>query len=452
MTGDGTASTNPRSGARLVLRAALAADSPLRRVLPDDVGERVRRVRRHLPTAAARVLDRQIGGSGPRLGGSEFEAAFREACARPPVPGEPTRLWIAPANFAGQGRAWAQAVQRHLAGVGARNMAVSGRIVFAADQLVAPQIYRDIAWQRAQERYVLANYTHVLVESERPVFGTLYGRTCVQDVRRLRAAGVSVALISHGSDLRVPSDHARRHPFSPFAPGAGAGPEVDATTAKLEAQARRNRELLARFDGPVFVSTPDLLDDAPHAVWCPTVVDPDEWSRDAPVLERPVPRVVHIPSNGLLKGSAHIDAALAPLAQAGFIDYRRLEGVPRDVLRREYERADIVVDQVAMGLYGVAAIEAMAAGRLVLAYLGEPVRERIRAATGLEVPIVEVTPRTLRIRVEEAVADRDAARARAAAGPDYARRVHDGRLSARELGENWLRETNHMTGGYTTAK
>ena len=43
------------------VRAALAADSPLRRVLPDDAGERVRQARRHLPVRAARVLDRQLG-------------------------------------------------------------------------------------------------------------------------------------------------------------------------------------------------------------------------------------------------------------------------------------------------------------------------------------------------------------------------------------------------------
>ncbi|WP_157087293.1 hypothetical protein [Piscicoccus intestinalis] len=440
---------DPQTALKDGLRIALAADSPLRRMLPDDTGERLRQVRRHLPTRAARALDRQIGGAGLRLDQAQFAAAFDAASVRPHVPAEPIRLWIAPANFAGQGRAWAEAVNRHLPGASARNMAVAGRIPYVADQLVAPQVYRDIAWQRAQERYVLQNYTHVLVESERPVFGTLYGRTCVEDVRRLRAKGLSVALISHGSDLRVPSDHARRHPFSPFAPDSGASPDVyglpgecarpivDATTAKLEVQARRNRDLLARFDGPVFVSTPDLLDDAPHAVWCPTVVDPEEWSRDAPVLERAVPRVVHIPSNGHLKGSAHIDAALAPLAQTGLIDYRRLEAVGREELKREYEQADIVVDQVAMGLYGVASIEAMAAGRVVLAYLGEPVRERIRADTGLEVPIVEVTPETLSPALERLLADRAWARSRAAEGSSYAYGVHDGARSAAVLA-GWL--------------
>lgn len=403
----------------------------MRRLLPDGVGERVRQVRRHVPVAAARVLDRRLGGGVAEASPAEFEAELAAGSVRPWPPATATRVWVAPANFAGQGRAWAAALEAHVPGVGARNMAVVGRIPFAADQRVAPGVYRDLAWQRAQERYVLGNYTHVLVESERPVFGTLYGRTCEEDVRRLRRAGLGVALISHGSDLRVPSEHARRHPPSPFADAD------DATTDVLERQARRNRDLLARYDGHVFVSTPDLLDDAPRATWCPTVVDAAEWACHAPVLARDVPRVVHIPSNGRLKGTAHVDAALEPLARAGAIDYRRLEGVDRERLRREYREADLVVDQVAMGLYGVAAIEAMAAGRVVLAYVGESVRERIRQVTGLAVPIVEVTAETLRERVEALLADRDGARAAAGAGPAYAREVHDGRLSARVL-SGWL--------------
>ncbi len=420
-----------RAGLARGARRALASDSPLRRALPDDLGERVRQVRRHAPVPLARVLDRQLGGAGPRLSGADFATAFAQASRRPDVPSEARRLWVAPANFAGQGDAWARAVGAHVAGVGARSMAVAGRIAFPTDQRVDPAIYRDLAWQRAQERYVLDHYTHVLVESERPVLGTLYGRTCEGEVPRLRAAGLGVALISHGSDLRVPSDHAARHPDSPF-----AGPQ-DASTAILQRQALRNRALLARFDGPVYVSTPDLLDDAPHATWCPTVVDVAAWSAAAPLLERPVPRVVHIPSSGRLKGTPHIDAALEPLAAAGLIDYRRLEGVDRSVVRAEYEAADLVVDQVAMGLYGVAAIEAMACGRVVLAYVGDTVRARIRAATGADVPILEATPATLRALVESIAADRDTARAQAAAGPAYVRAVHDGRLSASVLAR-WL--------------
>ena len=349
----------------------------------------------------------------------------------PVPPEEDVRLWVAPANFAGQGYAWARSVEEHLPGVGARAMAVEGPHGFPADQVVPETAYRDIAWQRAQERYLLRSYTHLLVEAGRPVLGTLHGRTCAGELPVLRAAGLSVGLLSHGSDLRVPSRHAESFEHSPF---RGA---TDDVTARLERNARAQVALFEAFDGPTFVSTPDLLDYAPGAVWCPTVVDPDAWASDTPVLERPRPRVVHAPSRGRLKGSQHIDPVLADLDARGVITYVRLEGVPHTRVREEVRAADVVVDQAVMGLYGVSALEGLASGRLVLGFVGDRVRERVREATGLDVPIVEIMPTTLPDVLAEVLDQRDRARDTAALGPAFVRAVHDGRRSAGVLG-GWL--------------
>jgi glycosyltransferase involved in cell wall biosynthesis len=98
-----------------------------------------------------------------------------------------------------------------------------------------------------------------------------------------------------------------------------------------------------------------------------------------------------------------------------------------------YKGADIVIDQFTMGLYGVAACEAMAAGRIVVSFVGDTVRARAREITGREVPIVEATPATLVEVLEKILDDRDAARDAAAAGPSYVRENHDGRRSAAAL-------------------
>jgi hypothetical protein len=86
-----------------------------------------------------------------------------------------------------------------------------------------------------------------------------------------------------------------------------------------------------------------------------------------------------------------------------------------------------------MGIYGVAACEAMAAGRVVVSFVGDTVRARARKATGRELPIVEATPGTLVEVVEKLLDDRDAARDFAAAGPSYVWANHDGRRSALAL-------------------
>lgn len=410
--------------ARKILRTLLGPGTPLRRALPGPAKRGLRTLRRHLPVKVVRVVDTSTGKKPPA---PLDPAVFAAASVRPHVPREDVRVWVAPANFAGQGKAWAEALNRHVDGVGARSMAVIGAIRFDVDQEVALEAYRDTQWQRDQEKYVFENYTHALIEAERPLFGTRYGSTCEVEITKLREAGLTVGLISHGSDLRIPSRHAQMFEHSPF-----DDPE-DKTYTILEARAVNNARIIDEFDGPVFVSTPDLLDYAPRAKWCPTVVDVSEWDSDWPLLARRVPRVVHIPSNGKLKGSGFIDQIMGELAAEGRIEYRRPHGVSRDDIRREFIEADIVIDQVVMGLYGVTAIEALAGGRVVVAFLGDTVRERIRNAVGMDVPMREATVETLREVIVDIIDNREAARQFASVGPEYVARVHDGRMSARVL-------------------
>jgi glycosyltransferase involved in cell wall biosynthesis len=111
------------------------------------------------------------------------------------------------------------------------------------------------------------------------------------------------------------------------------------------------------------------------------------------------------------------------------LELRMLTGLPPAEAAAQIRRADVVVDQVLLGLYGVLACEAMACGRLVLGHLGEPLRSRV----GQPVPVVEADPRTLAQVMEWVLDDRAAAREHAATGRAFVEEVHDGRLSAAVL-------------------
>jgi len=359
------------------------------------------------------------------------ELGFRPAdVVRPvPAPTAPVRLYVAPVNFAGQGYRWARAA-RLLPGVGATSMQYRTATDFgfpADDSLPVAVFVHSRRWGRWQADRVLHGYTHVLVEAERPVLGRSYGLDLRREVAALRAAGVSVGLVSHGSDLRLPSRHLAREPWSPF---GDPGWEL---ARRLEEQALENARIVAELGAPVFVSTPDLLLDAPDATWLPVVVDPQAWGARRPVDLRARPVVVHAPSRGPMKGTAHVDAALSPLHEAGTIEYRQVTGVPADEMPGVYTAADIVVDQVVLGLYGVAAVEAMAAGRLVVGHVSEQVRAHVRRTTGLDVPVLEATPDTLAAVVEGVLARPEAHEILAARGPAFVAAVHDGRFSAEVL-------------------
>lgn len=396
--------------------------------------EMSRRVRSALVKAAPEPLLR----FGRRVRWEARKAAAAQAepvqHSFPDVPGTPIRLLVGPANFAGQGWAWGRAAER-IDGVGSRVLTVDGGgYSYGTDYGVSQELFRDPAWQVQHERYVLDGFSHVLLEAVRPVLGlrSTYVADCRHDVEHLHAAGLATALVAHGSDVRLPSRHAARERWSPFRDG-------DELNERLEKYAKRSGDYAASFDGPVFVSTPDLLVDLPRAHWLPVVVDTARWLPGEAPMQRRRPVVMHAPSNPRLKGTATIEEALTRLEASGVVEYRRIEGVPNAQMPAVLAEADIVVDQLAMGLYGVAAAEAMAAGRVVVSYVGEVIRGTVRAELGREVPIAEADPETLADVVAGLAADRDRARDLAAEGIAYARDVHDGGRSAEVL-RPWLSE------------
>ncbi len=349
------------------------------------------------------------------------------------VPSAPVRLYVAPANFAGQGFAWARAVEDHLPGVAARNMAPlgGGRFSYPADYSVPEYVAAGSRrWQRAQ-RAAVEQFTHVLVEAELPLFPRLGDGSVLSEVRALRRSGVHVATICHGSDIRPPSVHAASSPWSPF-----LDPKFGDETAKLEQATSRNLRLLEtlRDEGTfAFVSTPALLEYVPWASWCPVVVDVERWRTEEEPLRRPVPVVVHAPSKGVIKGTALIEPVLWRLHEEKIIEYRQAKGLDHDQMVDLYRSADVVLDSFRTGNYGVATCEALAAGRVVVARLDDGVRSAARRARGMEIPVVEADPSTLRSVLEDILRDRDRFRTLAAQGPEFVRDLHDGAASARAL-------------------
>lgn len=336
-------------------------------------------------------------------------------------------LGIGPANSAGQGWAWARAAERRLQGVQSCVVAVrNGKYDYPSDVPVARTAFaRNTTWQTAASQAASTTWTHAILEAGRPVFGTLNGRDFRGDAELLRRAGVRVGLVLHGSEIRDPRVHAATHPWSPF-----TAPD-DPHTKRLQRVCDVLLPLVRSFDGPVFVSTADQLDYLPEATWLPVVVDTDRWRPGPPVLENRVPLVVHAPSTPWLKGTEQVTAALQPLADAGRIELRLVTGMRPAQAAELIRSADIVVDQVLLGLYGVLACEAMSAGRLVLGNVGERLRGRVPA----EVPVIEVTPADLAKVLEGFLADPMAAQKAAARGPAFVEKFHDGRYSSEVLAE-----------------
>lgn len=401
----------------------------------------VKRAARHLMRTAvaatpAWILQRALPHH------QRLDASRRTPAVQPPSTG--IRLLVAPTNTAGQGWAMARAAEV-LSDVGARTVGIvpaGGGFGYPADQVVTPAEYRwSTQWQRAQRRAVLAGFTHALVESGRPLFGDTFARPVEADLRAMDAAGISVALYFHGSEVRLPSRHLARTPDSPFAPGLWP------LTPALEHQARRMHTLAQKFAGAVFVSTPDLLLDVPFATWLPVSVDPAAWVTLRAPFSTPggPPIVSHVPSNAIVKGTDLIEPLLLRLHDEGVIRYAPLRGLQASEMVDAYQGADIVLDQFRIGTYGVAACEAMAAGRIVISNLGDQVRAEAERQLGEAVPIIESTAHELEEVLRGVIADPEAVLPLAERGPHFVRRHHDGRRSAEVL-TPWLKGSRREPG------
>ncbi|WP_164233515.1 glycosyltransferase [Microbacterium hydrocarbonoxydans] len=378
---------------------------------------------------AGRLLSALPEGVQMRVNKAKYGFEPSDVPAAVRVPEGEKRLYIAPVNFAGQGYRWARAAEM-LPGVGAVSMQYRnpvGDFGFPADYALPTAIFlRSRRWQRAQFDAVSQGFTHVLIEAVRPIFGGLFDGDLRREVRALRDAGVTVGLIAHGTDVRVPGEHRADNPFSPF-----HGDEWDQTPI-LERSARERRDLAHELALPTFYSTATLARHLPPATWLPVVIDPEPWVQGVPALSRRIPVVVHAPSSGIVKGTASVRAAAERLADEGLIEYREAHSVPAHEMPELYRSADIVVDALRMGNYGVAAVEAMAAGRVVVTYLTDLARREAEEASAVP-PCVVADPTTVEQVLRDICAHPDRYRPLAAQGPEFARRVHDGRRSALAL-------------------
>jgi hypothetical protein len=348
------------------------------------------------------------------------------------------RLVLGPANYAGQGFEWARAVREHAPGWSARNVVVTptrAALTFPADlPLVADEWAQPMARiELAVE--LLADATDVVVEAMRPLLAVRHPGVDVnawdpalgrQDVRALESTGRRVSLLFHGSEARRPDVHAELTPWSPFGSSGN-----EALTANLVRATRAVHEALEDFAGTRFVSTPDLLDHVPDARWLPVVVGPSSFEPARPPFDGRRPVVAHAPSSSALKGSQWVDPVLQRMHDDGLLTYLRLRDLPPIMVPSVLREVDVVIDQVVLGNPGVLAAQAMAAGRLVVAHLPQQVRRRFADP----VPVVEATPATVEQVMLAVLENNDHYREVAARGVAFARKYHDGRMSAQVITE-----------------
>jgi glycosyltransferase involved in cell wall biosynthesis len=164
--------------------------------------------------------------------------------------------------------------------------------------------------------------------------------------------------------------------------------------------------------------------------------DAIRWVPDAEVIPpgvdlaalRPVPPsrddkpvFVHAPSSRARKGT---DQFVRACEQLG-VELEIVEGLHHAEARKRYEAADVVLDQLNAGWYGMLAIEAMALGKPVVTFLHDEATRRTEEAFETPVPIVRASKENLVETLRPLAESAEERRRIGAESRAYVERVHD---------------------------
>ncbi|HEV7565364.1 MAG TPA: hypothetical protein VGO31_05335 [Microbacteriaceae bacterium] len=258
----------------------------------------------------------------------------------------------------------------------------------------------------------------------------LYARlTSMRDLGWLKRAHKGVVVTYQGGD-------ARQADFAALELGTGAA--LDAEHYPSDDAKRRRIKRASRWADRIYALNPDLLRVLPErAEFMPYGhIDLDEW-QPVPHPRNEVPVVVHAPSHRGIKGTEHLLTAIDKLHAEGVqVELDIIEGVPRDEARRRYERADILVDQLAVGWYGGLATELMALGRPVVAHIRADDLRYVPGELAADLPVIDATRETITTVLRSLVTERRRELpALGVASRAYVERWHDPRRIASGLAD-----------------
>jgi len=209
----------------------------------------------------------------------------------------------------------------------------------------------------------------------------------LMDLRLLKRKGKSIVMTYQGDDARQ-GDFLRAH----YA--IHAADEAGYYTAESDRLKRSRIQTVGRYADAVFAVNPDLLHVLPSGTRFMPYAHLDVAAiTPSSVTAHAMPRVLHAPSHRGVKGTRFILDAVNRLKAEGVrFEFVLVEGLSHAEATRLYAGADLLVDQLLVGWYGGLAVELMALGKPVVAYIRDEDLHFIPPGMRAELPVVNATP------------------------------------------------------------
>ena len=188
-----------------------------------------------------------------------------------------------------------------------------------------------------------------------------------------------------------------------------------------EIRGKRENFFYRNFADKIFVSTPDLLKYSPDAIWIPNPVDLEKLKdTDMGEISGRI-NIVHAPSNRVKKGTKYILKAVKKLEKDGYdVKLILVENMSYEKALECYKRADIAVDQLLIGWYGMFAIECMALGKPVCVYIEDSLKSYMPF-----MPVFNTSPKNIYENLKLLIEDEKLRKELSKRGKKYVKKMHD---------------------------
>ena len=271
------------------------------------------------------------------------------------------------------------------------------------------------SWIRRTQRLNL--FLALLAEYD--VFHFHFGLTIMPhfwDLPVLAATGKRMAMHFWGSDIRRLSIAAQGNPYVE---------RIGPTDSEQEARTLRTVRKLGRLIKTAFVADEELAqyirDEFQQVIRVPQAIDLSMYPFLPPSKTSGRPLVVHAPSRRAIKGTSYVLEAVEKLSEQYDFDFVLLEGKNHAEALSVYQRADVVIDQLLLGTYGILAVESMALGKPVLSYIREDIREKYPP----DLPILSCNPDNIYQQLRELLEDGEMRNQIGHKGREYVVANHD---------------------------
>lgn len=146
-------------------------------------------------------------------------------------------------------------------------------------------------------------------------------------------------------------------------------------------------------------------------------------------LNNKVPLIVHAPSDKRIKGTDYILQAVSKLKRNYNFEFILVHKMSYQKAKEIYLRADVIVDQLLLGAYGLVSVEAMALGKPVICYIREDLKEKYPK----ELPIFSANPENIYDALKILIEDMKLRHELGEKGRAYVEKYHDAKKISKEF-------------------